>query len=271
MSGLRFSSSLSGGQSDQIAHVPELRFALGEPEIDTTSIDNAASSSRRQVFRQFRKAGTDGYRFDSSRNSRKSFRSASVTRQAEIKKAIEKMVEGQFRAGATLNLRPFSERQFRCRRRSPAEPGCFADPDEAWTRRSRASRKTGAVDKVPRQSARLYPASIIWCLRKQGEISRDRVEDWLAWQRVQKEISEGALGSEFETVELKEVTQKVRGADEEARDEVWASYRFIAFAPIRSVGSGLRLSTWAPGTQAALSRSAIVSSGLWRKSNARAE
>ena len=56
------------------------------------------------------------------------------------------------------------------------------------------------------------------------------MEDWLAWQRVQKEISEGALGSEFETAELKEVAQKVRGADEEARDEVWASYRFIAFA-----------------------------------------
>jgi hypothetical protein len=32
----------SGEQIDKVAHLPELRFALGEPEIDTTSIDNAA-------------------------------------------------------------------------------------------------------------------------------------------------------------------------------------------------------------------------------------
>jgi SNF2-related domain len=38
------------------------------------------------------------------------------------------------------------------------------------------------------------------------------------------------LGGKFETSELTEVASKVRAADDEARDEVWASYRFIAFA-----------------------------------------
>ena len=32
----------SGGQVDKVAHLPELRFALGEPDVDTTTIDNAA-------------------------------------------------------------------------------------------------------------------------------------------------------------------------------------------------------------------------------------
>ena len=34
----------SGGQVDKEAHLPELRFALGEPEVDTTTIDNAAAA-----------------------------------------------------------------------------------------------------------------------------------------------------------------------------------------------------------------------------------
>ena len=34
----------SGGQVDKVAHLPELRFALGEPEVDTTTIDNAAAA-----------------------------------------------------------------------------------------------------------------------------------------------------------------------------------------------------------------------------------
>jgi len=32
----------SSGQTDKGAHLPELRFALGEPELDTIFIDNAA-------------------------------------------------------------------------------------------------------------------------------------------------------------------------------------------------------------------------------------
>ena len=40
----------SGGQVDKVAHLPELRFALGEPDIDTTSIDNAAYSLEAKAF-----------------------------------------------------------------------------------------------------------------------------------------------------------------------------------------------------------------------------
>src|SRR5262249_32755667 len=40
----------SGGQSDQAAHEPELRFALGNPEVDTTSIDNAARALESKAF-----------------------------------------------------------------------------------------------------------------------------------------------------------------------------------------------------------------------------
>jgi hypothetical protein len=84
------------------------------------------------------------------------------------------------------------------------------------------------------KSPRLYPASLIWCLRKPGRELRDRVEEWLAWQRVHREITDGTLGGEFEAAELREVASKVKGAEEEARDEVWASYRFIVFADPKS-------------------------------------
>ena len=33
----------SGGQVERVAHLPELRFALGEPSIDTTSVDTTAN------------------------------------------------------------------------------------------------------------------------------------------------------------------------------------------------------------------------------------
>jgi len=49
----------SGGQVDKVAHLPELRFALGEPEVDTTSIDTAALALEARAF-FLRKVGSHG-------------------------------------------------------------------------------------------------------------------------------------------------------------------------------------------------------------------
>jgi hypothetical protein len=35
-----------------MAHLPELRFALGEPEVDTTSADNAAFALDDKSYKQ---------------------------------------------------------------------------------------------------------------------------------------------------------------------------------------------------------------------------
>src|SRR5262249_37314879 len=40
----------SGGQVNRLAHLPELRFALGEPDLDTTSIDNAAFALEARAY-----------------------------------------------------------------------------------------------------------------------------------------------------------------------------------------------------------------------------
>ena len=40
----------SGGMVDKVAHLPELRFALGEPDVETTTIDSAASALEQTGF-----------------------------------------------------------------------------------------------------------------------------------------------------------------------------------------------------------------------------
>jgi hypothetical protein len=59
---------------------------------------------------------------------------------------------------------------------------------------------------------------------------RDKVETLLAWRRVAREVAEGTLGSDFDRVDQAEIRGKVADAEEDARDEVWASYRFTVIA-----------------------------------------
>jgi len=52
----------------------------------------------------------------------------------------------------------------------------------------------------------------------------------LAWQKVQREVREGLLGADFEKADLRDIDVKVKQAGDDAKDEVWAGYRFIILA-----------------------------------------
>jgi hypothetical protein len=68
------------------------------------------------------------------------------------------------------------------------------------------------------------------CWRGQTtRLATHRVETWLAWQRVQRDLAEGVLGHDIEAEERQEVQAQAKEAASAAKDAVWADYRFIVF------------------------------------------
>jgi hypothetical protein len=220
----------SGGQTEKVAHLPELRFALGEPKVDTTSIDNAAFALEDKSY-FIRKVGSDGFKISPRPTMKKivSDRRASLDEEHDIKPAVRKLIEEEFRRGATVPVVSF--------------PGNGADvpearkltlvavdPEKEWTGDD-ALRKLIAEWTWQRGNApRLYPGSLVWCLKKPGRELREKVEILLAWKRVAQEVEEGSLGSEFDRKDHNELKTKLTEAREAARDEVWAGYRYAVVA-----------------------------------------
>ena len=220
----------SGGQVDKVAHLPELRFALGEPEVETTTIDSAATALEGSGF-FIRKVGTDGYRIHHQATLRKvvSDRRASLDEAAEIKPAIRKLVEEEFKRGATLPVNFFPQDSATVQD-SPRLTLIVLDPDQEWINGNQVVERIGHWTQERGTSPRLYPGSLVWCARKPGRELRDKVELWLAWKRVSQEVSEGVLGSEYDRTDRAEIQTHVRDAETAAKDEVWAGYRFVALA-----------------------------------------
>ena len=220
----------SGGQVEKVAHLPELRFALGEPEVDTATIDSAATALEGSGF-FIRKVGTDGYRIHHQATLRKvvSDRRASLDEQTEIKPAIRKLVEEEFKRGSTLPITSFPQDNASVQD-SPRLVLIVLDPDEEWINGNHVVERIGYWTQNRGTSPRLYPGSLVWCARKPGRELRDKVELWLAWKRVSQEVSKGVLGSEYDHADRAEIQTHVRNAEEAAKDEVWAGYRFVALA-----------------------------------------
>ena len=236
----------SGGQIDKVAHLPELRFALGEPDVDTTSIDNAAFALENKTY-FIRRIGSDGFKISHQPTMKKvvSDRRASLDEETEIRPAMRSMVQREFDRGATLPIVPF-----------PADGSSVQDtpkltlvvvaPESEWTGLPQHGQAgAGSVREQIREwtkhrgtSPRLYPASLVWCVKKPGRDLRDAVEWMLAWKRVAKEIADGTLGGDFDRTDRTEIQSKVADAEMAVKDAIWGSYRFVAMAEGLPVQAG---------------------------------
>ncbi len=218
----------SGGQVDKLAHLPELRFALGEPEVETTTVDSATSSLEETGF-FIRKVGTDGYRIHHQATLRKAVtdRRASLDEETEVKPAVRKLVQDQFARGATVPVAYFPENGDAVQD-SPRLALMVLDPAEEWRQSGHLTESIVDWTRDRGRSPRLYPGALVWCARKPGRELREKVELWLAWRRVEREVQQGLLGTEFDQADRAEVRSRVKDAEDTAKEEVWASYRFVA-------------------------------------------
>lgn len=230
----------SGGQVDKVAHLPELRFALGEPDVETTTVDNAAAALEASGF-FIRKLGTDGYRIHHQATLKKvvSDRRAALDEETEIRPTIRKLVEEEFARGGNIPLVSFPE-DGTAVQDTPRLMLVLLDPEVEWKPEGEIAGKIASWSRKRGASPRLFPASLVWCARKPGRELRDRVELWLAWQRVTREVSQGVLGTDFNQADRSELQAKVKDAENAARDEVWAGYRFVALADGKAE-SGLKI------------------------------
>ena len=192
----------SGGQVDKIAHLPELRFALGEPESDTTSVDSAAFALEdRSYF--VRKVGSDGFKTSHQPTMKKvvSDRRASLDEDTEIRLAMRSLIQKEFEKRASIPhvLFPKDGAAIQDIQDTPRLTLVVTEPGTEWTGGGPLREQVAEWTKQRGQSPRLYPGSLVWCLKKPGRELREKVELWLAWRRVAAEIADGESWAETST------------------------------------------------------------------------
>ena len=223
----------SGGQTDKVAHLPELRFALGEPAIDTTTVDNAAFALEGKAY-FLRRVGSDGFRISYQPTMKKvvNDRKASLDEATEIAPALRQLIRKEFERGATIPLVFFPE-DGSAVQDTPRLTLVLLGAETEWNGAGALRRQVAQWTRQRGKSPRLYPGALVWCIKKPGKELREAVELWLAWKKVAKEIAEGTLGGDFDKTDRAGLQAKVAEAEEAAKDEVWGSYRHVVLADSR--------------------------------------
>ena len=178
-----------------------------------------------------RKVGTDGYLIHHKATLKKVVhdRRASLDEETEIKPAIRTVVEQAFKVAKSMPVSCFPE--------SGADVPDSArlrlvvvDPQTEWSGTDDVAEQIGEWTRQRGKSPRLFPAALIWCVKKPGQDLRKKVEMSLAWGKVAKDLRDGVLGSDYDSRDHTEVRSHARETKEGADEEVWASYRYVAIA-----------------------------------------
>lgn len=227
----------SGGQIDKVARLPELRFALGEPDVETTTIDTAVANLQDHGF-FIRKVGADGYRIHHQATLQKvaSDRRASLDEKTEIYPTIRELVKAEFESGASIPVVYFPE-DGDAVQDSPRLTLVVIDPIDEWDAGGQTRNRLGEWTTDRGKSPRLYRGSLVWCVRKPGRELRESVEKLLAWRRVKREVEDGTLGEEVDKASRTEVQANIRNAEDAVREQVWAGYRFVSLWDTQSRGN----------------------------------
>lgn len=225
----------SGGQTDKCAHLPELRFALGEPGLETTSVDSAAAQMEARGF-YIRKKGSDGFQFGFKPTLKKvvNDRRASLDEE-EILAETKRIVQKEFERNKSLPVIPFPDDGAAVQEMTKLSLVVLS-PEQEWTDNNGLRSKIAEWTKNRNNSPRLYPSALIWCVRKSSRDLRTKVESLLAWRKVKREFLDGTLAGEFDQSDREEINAKLRDAEDSAVDEVWGSYRYIVLFDNKSNG-----------------------------------
>jgi len=219
----------AGGMDSQVARLPELRLAVGEPDLPTTSIDSAAFLVERESH-FIHRSGVDGYRLSSRPKIDRlvNERRASLDYERDVRPELCRLIEKAFQpSDVPVAFFPGESSSV------PDVPRLtlvVADPDDPWTGDSEQRNRLADLMRSRGASPRLYPGGLLWCFRRPGTSLRDRVEIALAWRIVMHELQSGIIGSEFEPDSLHEAPSKLDDAETLMREEVAGAYQTVVLA-----------------------------------------
>jgi hypothetical protein len=217
----------SGGQTDRAAHLPELYFAVGDPETETTLVHTTVQSLEKRCY-FLRAVGVDGWRFGHAPTLRKihADRRAGLDPDVVRRQASE-AVRQVFKAGTEVPLALFPKGSSDVADQ-PTLVMAVLSPDDPWedSETSEFNQRLTEWTRKCGQQVRQHPGGLIWLVNDESMPLRSACEDWMAWQAVQDDANRGTLG-ELDPEDVRRIQMELEEAKNQIEDRVWSGYSHI--------------------------------------------
>jgi len=215
-----FFESCGGMAPDKAATLPDLRFAIADPETETALVDTAVQALAARCY-YLRPVGVAGWRF----GYRPTLRRVQADRRAaldpgEVERQAREAVRRVFQEKREIDIVYFPATETQVPDR-PALTLIVWPPEEGFSEQLRQKLTVWTMNcgRTPRQ----YPGGLLWLVPERATGLRTAVEDWLAWQVTAEDAQEGRLG-ELESQDYQMLRSELKKAREAVEERVWSAY-----------------------------------------------
>lgn len=209
----------NGGQSRNMATVPEVRLAVADPSLDIGNIETALDSLLDACY--YLTAEKNQYRFSFKENLNKRFsdRRANVKGE-EASKLIRDEVQKVFSQTEGVERSFFPEKSNQIPDR-PVITFIVMAPENSVQDNSELQSQIEGFIREYGNSARTYKSALIFFAADTSSLMCDEARKLIAWQELESE------GLNLDEAQKRQLSENIKKAVRDLRESVWRSYKNI--------------------------------------------
>ena len=234
----------NGGQMRAEATVPEVRLAVGEPDLDIGNVETVLETLSQSCY--YLSVERNRYRFSTTENliKRYSDRRASISEKA-IDERVRSEIQKVFTAEQGVERVFFPEKSNAIPDR-PALVLAVLAPDYSMEDERATKALVKSMTWECGKSGRTFKSAILWSVAESTQPLREEARKALAWEAIDAEKDE----LHIEDGQKRQLDEHVRYSKRDVKEAVWRSYKFLLLLgkdnEMRKVDLGLVNSSQAP-------------------------
>ena len=210
----------NGGQTRDVATVPEIRIAVAEPELNLGNIETTLENLTQNCY--FLLVENNRYRFSVSPNLVKihSDRMASV-KSEHIQERLQTEIQAIFPSGLGVERVFFPEKSNHISD-TPSLTFVVLSPDNS-VEDEKTMKLIETMTKEHGTSARTFKSSLIWCVPENVGSLKDEARKLLAWEDIDSEKEQLKL----DDTQRKQLPESLKKSKRDLKESIWRTYKNI--------------------------------------------
>ncbi|MGP8234160.1 MAG: ATP-binding protein [Limisphaerales bacterium] len=207
----------NGGQSKAEATVPEVRFAVAEPDLDIGNVETALEALTESCY--YLAVERNRYHFSLKENLNKRFADRRATiPPAEVEEHIRTEIHDLFAAGSGVERVYFPEKTIQIVDR-PCLTIAVLSPEQSL---DDEKGTTAFVEKMTREygtSSRTFKSAIIFCVPENADLLREDARKELAWAAIEDD------DLNLDETQSRQLAENLKRARRDLKETIWRTYK----------------------------------------------
>jgi len=209
----------NGGQSKQLASIPEIRMAVSEPDLDIGNVETVLDALTDACY--YLTTEKNQYRFSLKENLNKRFadRRASV-KDEDIDERVQKEIQNVFTQTEGIERIFFPDKSGQIPDR-PVITMVIMKPEQSIQDDPKIQETIEIMTKEYGKSARTYKSALIWVVADSSTALKEEARKLIAWDAIANE------GLTFDDVQKRQLDKNLKTSKSGLKESVWRSYKNV--------------------------------------------